>query len=298
MKEKCLNIKFKGMGSPCEITLRGSPNEEETLTALQQEVSRLEQKYSRFLKNSVLNAINASAGDPRGFTVDEETLAIFQHAAACYDQSDGLFDITAGPLNKIWDYRKAIVPDKNTIEETLQNVGFKRIAIKDRKVFLPSGMELDFGGIVKEYAADRLATIANKNSNLMGLINLGGDFAVIGSKHTKYKPWKVGISCPKRPSVAIAEIALHHGGLASSGDYLRCFELHGKRYSHLLNPVTGYPSTGWQSVSIAAPSCLLAGSIATIAMLKPLQESSDFLRDAGLAFVAVDPDGKMLTNLE
>lgn len=298
MTEKKSHLKFKAMGSSCEITLIGSSNADKILAALQSEVSRLERKYSRFLSESELSAINASAGDTRGILVDEETLAIFEHASACYEQSDGLFDITAGPLNKIWDYRKAVVPDKNTIKKTLQNVGFKRISIKDQKVFLPFGMELDFGGIVKEYAADRLATIASRNSELVGLINLGGDFAVIGSEQTNHEPFKVGISCPKDPVVAIAEITLHHGGLASSGDYLRCFELNGKRYSHLLNPITGYPSTGWQAVSVAAPSCLLAGSIATIAILKPLQESSDFLRDTGLSFVAVDNNGKIQTNLE
>ena len=129
------------MGSSCEITLIGSYNADKILAALQSEVSRLERKYSRFLSESELSAINASAGDTRGILVDEETLAIFEHASVCYEQSDGLFDITAGPLNKIWDYRKAVVPDKNTIKTTLQNVGFKRISIKDQKVFLPFGME-------------------------------------------------------------------------------------------------------------------------------------------------------------
>mgnify|MGYP001571719968 CR=1 FL=1 len=113
MTEKKNHLKFKAMGSSCEITLIGSSNADKILAALQSEVSRLERKYSRFLSESELSAINASAGDTRGILVDEETLAIFEHASACYEQSDGLFDITAGPLNKIWDYRKAVVPDKN-----------------------------------------------------------------------------------------------------------------------------------------------------------------------------------------
>jgi thiamine biosynthesis lipoprotein len=297
MAENKSHVKFKAMGSSCEITLMGRHNAEKILAALQSEVSRLERKYSRFLSDSELSAINASAGVTRGILVDKETLAIFEHASACYEQSGGLFDITAGPLNKIWDYHKATVPHKNTIKKTLENVGFKKILIKGQKVFLPFGMELDFGGIVKEYAADRLAAIANKNSGCVGLINLGGDFAVIGSEEKNYKPWEIGIRGPKDPTNAIAAITLYHGGLASSGDYLRCFEHRGKRYSHLLNPLTGYPSDSWQAVSVAAPSCLVAGSIATIAMLKPLQNSLDFLRDTGLAFITVDVDGKTHGNL-
>ena len=148
-------------------------------------------------------------------------------------------------------------------------------------------MQIDFGGIVKEYAADSVARLARSLGVEHGLVNLGGDFSVIGSQPGN-KPWAVGICSPVSESGIMAKIDLLDGGLASSGDYERFFMHQGLRYSHILNPMTGWPSNGLRAVSIAANLCSVAGSVATIAMLKDELEAKAWLKDSGLAYVYMD----------
>jgi len=285
-------LSFKAMGSFCEIQLvdESRIRAKNVSKQLAGEVARLEQKYSRFRDDSFLSEINCSAGNKLGLAIDDETQALFDHALNCFEQSDGLFDITAGALNQIWDFRKALVPSQAQIDAALAHIGLNKISCKDSHIHLPRGMQIDFGGIVKEYAADSVARLARSLGVEHGLVNLGGDFSVIGPQ-PENKPWTVGISSPISESSIIAKIDLSKGGLASSGDYERFFMHEGKRYSHILNPMTGYPSAGLRAVSIAANLCSVAGSVATIAMLKNEAEAKVWLDDSGLGYVYMDSEG-------
>jgi len=156
-----------------------------------------------------------------------------------------------------------------------------------------AGMELDFGGFVKEYAADRVAELARRLGVRSGMIDLGGDLAVVGP-HPNGDPWLVGIRNPRRPNAAMARIAVTHGGLATSGDYERCMIIDGIRYSHLLDPRTGESfRQGPACVSVKADHCLVAGVTATIAMLHTEGEDEVFLSRVGLPHLCVTQDGRI-----
>jgi thiamine biosynthesis lipoprotein len=288
------HFSFKAMGSFCEIQLfdESRIRVKNVVNQLAEEVARLEKKYSRFREDSFLTEINSSAGNKLGLAIDDETQSLFDHALNCFEQSDGLFDITAGALNKIWDFKKAIVPSQAQIDVARAHVGLNKLSCKDSHIHLPRDMQIDFGGIVKEYAADSVARLARSLGVEHGLVNLGGDFSVIGSQPGN-KPWAVGISSPVSESGVMAKIELNDGGLASSGDYERFFMHEGKRYSHILNPMTGWPSNGLRAVSIAANLCSVAGSAATIAMLKDESEAKAWLKDSGLACVYMDSEEKI-----
>lgn len=292
MKPIPQRFSFKAMGSFCEIQLfdESRIHAKNIVNQLSHEVARLEKKYSRFRADSFLSEINSSAGNRHGFAIDDETQLLFEHALNCFEQSDGLFDITAGALNQIWDFKKALVPSQSQIDAALAHVGLNKISCKHSCIYLPRDMQIDFGGIVKEYAADSVARLARSLGIEHGLVNLGGDFSVIGSQPNN-KPWTVGISSPSSASGIMAKIDLLQGGLASSGDYERFFIHEGKRYSHILNPITGYPCAGLRAVSIAANLCSVAGSVATIAMLKEEAEAKVWLRDSGLGHVYMDSQG-------
>lgn len=255
------------------------------------EVKRIEAKYSRYLENSVTSTINRAAG-LAPVRVDAETAALLDYADVCHRQSGGLFDITSGVLRRCWDFRRAIVPSRESIAQLLPLIGWERVHWRDRQVGLSvAGMELDFGGLGKEYAADRAAAVALQLGAAHGFVNLGGDVRVMGP-HPDGAPWIIGIAHPRRPADVVAKVALKGGALATSGDYERYFERDGRRYCHILNPRTGYPVSGLQSASVAAPLCLVAGSLSTIAMLKEA-EGCAFLDAQSFPSLRVDAEGKL-----
>jgi thiamine biosynthesis lipoprotein len=150
-------------------------------------------------------------------------------------------------------------------------------------------MEIDFGGIGKEYAADRMATICHEGGAVHALANLGGDIRVAGPQRDG-APWRVGISHPRLANEVLATVELASGALATSGDYERSFEIDGRRYCHIIDARSGSPATHWQSVSAMAPLCVVAGSCATIAMLLEA-DAEAFLSREGLDYIAVDATG-------
>ena len=285
---------FQAMGSYCEIQIYNESrvNAKRIIRQLAAEVRRLEQKYSRYQSNSLVTEINYSAGNKLGIKIDTETKALFDHALSCFEQSKGMFDITAGVLNRIWDFQSARVPAQVEIDQLLPMIGFHKLSWRKSRLMMPASMEIDFGGIVKEYAADAAAKLARRLGVEHGLVNLGGDFAVIGSQ-PENRPWTVWVANPKYPDNLMAKIDLVDGGLASSGDYERSFVHENKRYSHILNPKTGWPCTGLRATSVAANLCTVAGSMATIAMLMDEESGLIWLRDCGLPVVTMASDGSI-----
>ncbi len=294
MRATLKRYSFQAMGSPCEIQLydESRVNAKQIVRKLAAEVQRLERKYSRFTADSFLADINASAGHKLGIKIDKETRALFDHALSCFEQSGGLFDVTAGVLNRIWDFRNAQVPSTTEIAALLPRIGFNRLSWRGSRLLLPQGMEIDFGGIVKEYAADAAARLGRDLGVKHGLVNLGGDFAVIGPQPDG-ESWTIGVANPQGQDSLMARIDLQQGGIASSGDYERSFINDGVRYSHILNPKTGWPCQGLRAVSVAANLCTVAGSMATIAMLKSEVDGLDYLKESSLPFVAMSADGQV-----
>jgi thiamine biosynthesis lipoprotein len=269
---------------------------ERAALAAEAEVRRLEVRYSRYRDDSMTSRINRTAGNGHPIEVDAETAALIDYAHTAWQQSDGLFDISSGVLRRVWDFKLARVPAQAQIDEMLTLVGWHKVRWRSPLIELPlAGMELDFGGYVKEYAADRAAAAARACGVHHGFVELGGDIALIGA-HPDGTPWEIGIRNPRHPERAIATIALNHGALASSGDYERFFECDGQRYSHLLDPRSGWPVQGLAAVSVVAEECLIAGTATTIAMLKGASDGPRWLQQLGLPHLCIDARGRAHRN--
>jgi thiamine biosynthesis lipoprotein len=250
------------------VDARDRARAEQAIAAAVNEVRRIEAKYSRYRADSVVSRINGAAGGD-AVALDAETSALLQYADTCHEQSNGLFDPTSGVLRRAWSFGPGSrVPATCQVEALLRLIGWDTVERSVDHIRLPlAGMELDLGGIGKEYAADRAAEVLRGAGVVHGYVNLAGDLAVLGPQ-ANGDPWWVGVRHPRVADAAVARVPLQQGGIATSGDYERFFEQAGTRYCHLLNPRTGFPVHGLQSVTVWGPSCLVAGSLASIAMLK------------------------------
>ena len=281
---------FKAMGSPCELKLYcQSAAHAETITQhIIQKVRELEKKYTRFKPDSITSQINNSAGSGKKVTLDQETRQLLNYADTLFSQSDGLFDITSGVLREAWNFKSNRIPTNDELEPLLARIGWQKILCGDDWIELPTvGMQIDFGGFVKEYTADIVANICIEQGIQHGLVNLGGDVRIIGP-HPDGQAWRVGIQHPRKPQKPIAYIDVYSGAIATSGDYERFMIVNNQRYSHLLNPNTGKSiRANFASVSIYHESCLIAGSFSTIGMLKSEIEPA-WLESTGLSYLTVD----------
>jgi FAD:protein FMN transferase len=285
---------FQAMSSLCEVRLEGDDEEvlADAATRAIAEVHRIEVKYSRYRPDSIVSRVNAAAGTGMAVEVDDETAALIDFAGQLHDLSDGLFDITSGVLRKAWDFRAGRVPTSDELQALLPLIGWSQVAWRDRHIELPrAGMELDFGGFGKEYAADRAMAILAAAGQRHGFVNLGGDIRVLGPRGDG-RAWRFGIQHPRRAEGTIASVDMVDGALASSGDYERFFELDGRRYCHILDPRTGWPVSSWSSVSVTAPACVAAGALTTIAMLKG-EQALDFLTTQCATYLAADTSLRM-----
>lgn len=259
------------------------------------EVKRIEAKYSRYLPDSVVSRINLAAGI-RPVELDAETSQLLAYADVCHQQSGGLFDITSGILRRAWDFKEARPPKREAIASLLPLIGWQHVERSADQVVLPKpGMEIDFGGFGKEYAADRAAAVLLSFGLRHAFVSLGGDVVVTGPQ-ADGESWQLGIRHPRQEGQLIASLPIASGAVATSGDYERYIEFDGRRYAHILDPRTGESVQGFQSVTAFAPTCLVAGSITTIAMLKGETIGKDWLQAVGAAYLAIDSGGQVFSN--
>jgi thiamine biosynthesis lipoprotein len=290
---------FTAMGGPCRIRLDCAVEADalEATAAAEAEVRRLERKYSRYLDDSLTSRINRAAGSGAATAIDAETAGLLHYADTLWQESGGLFDLTSGVLRQAWDFKSGQPPRQSKLDPLLSLVGWDRVRWGQDSVSLPvAGMQLDFGGCVKEYGADAAAAALRQSGISHGLVDLAGDMAAVGGQ-ADGKPWQVGIRSPVEQGRAVAGVHLVTGGLASSGDYERCIEFGGRRYGHILDPRRGWPVEGLAAVSVAAPQCLVAGSSATMAMLMPQEEALAWLEELGLPWLAVDREQEVYGTL-
>ena len=270
---KYYHCEFNAMGTPCDIQLfaHNEVQAKQAADAVIADVQRLEALYSRYRSTSFLSEINRVAANGGGMRVDDETASLLDYAVACYEQSDGLFDITSGILRRAWIFDQGKLPEQSLIDELLDKVGWHKVTWKRPVLaFSVPGMEVDFGGVVKEYAVDRAAALCYAQGIKHGVVNLGGDIKVIGPRGDG-SPWRVGIRHPREKPAILDTLLLYEGALASSGDYERCITVNGVRYGHVLNPKTDWPVRYLAAVSVVVDFCGVAGSASTIAMLKEEQ---------------------------
>ena len=280
------------MGSPCEIQIYAESAEQaqKAFRAVTGDIARLETRYSRYRQDSYLSEINRIAAASGEIAVDAETASLLDYAATCYQESDGLFDISSGLLRQAWNFKSPQLPETGQLQQLLERIGWQKLQWQSPHLKFPGlAMELDFGGIVKEYAVDRADTLCRAEGIRHGAINLGGDIKIVGP-HPDGAPWRIGIRHPRQKQALLTTVLMTRGAMASSGDYERCFVIDGKHYGHILNPKTGWPVSHLASVSVVADFCVIAGSAATIALLKE-SEGPSWLQSLGLEHLWVDLSG-------
>ena len=266
------------MATPCELRLETG---DEALArqigiAAERETQRIEQKFSRYRADSVVGKINAGAHG--GLVVDEETASLLDCSQQCYEASEGMFDITSGVLRRAWRFDGSDnIPAAKSVDALLPLVGWSKVTWRRPEIVLPGGMEIDLGGIGKEYAVDRVLAVVRTISRIPTLVNFGGDIAVSGPRADE-TAWNVAIESVEEVGRMAGLLQLRQGGLATSGDARRFLLKDGVRYSHILNPRTGWPvESAPRSVTVAAANCVEAGLTATLAMLQGAG-AEDFLK--------------------
>jgi thiamine biosynthesis lipoprotein len=283
---------FYALGSDCSVQLYAPVQSlaQKAAVAAEREAARIERKYSRYQPQSELYRINTVAGTGGSIVVDPESAGLLDYAFAAYRKSGGLFDITSGLLRQVWDFTSARLPDDIAIGQLLARVGLEKIKWQNPTlIFEIPGMQLDFGGLGKEYAADRAAEICVASGIQRGLIEFGGDIPLIGPQ-LDGTAWPIGIRHPRNAATSIAKLELSLGAVATSGDYERYFDFNGRRYCHILNPRTGWPAQGLRSVTVLGDNCLVVGTLATTAMLKG-RHAGRWLQSLGVRHLIMDEDG-------
>jgi thiamine biosynthesis lipoprotein len=276
-------VRFTAMASPCEVLVPASrlDTARELGQCAAEEAWRIEQKYSRYRSDSVTAWIHAHPGT--ALDLDAESASLMDFAQRCHAISEGMFDITSGILRRAWTFDGSDrLPLPAAVEALLPFVGFEKLTWRSPRLELPVGMELDFGGIGKEYAVDRAYDLLAAKSPGPFLVNFGGDLRASGPPPGGR--WHVGIEKPDVQREAKMVLELERGALATSGDSRRFVLRDGVRYGHVLSPKTGWPVMhAPRSVTVAASSCTEAGLLSTLAMLHGAR-AREFLNEQGVKY--------------
>lgn len=246
---------------------RGPERAQKVAKAVETEACRIERKFSRYRETSVVSEINRNAGRTP-VAVDEETVMLVRAALDLAKMTEGRFDPTVGVLRRVWDFKQQRLPSAEELAELLPLVRAEAVSVRDGTVFLrQGGMEIDLGGVGKEYAVDRAARILRDEGIRSAIVNFAGDVRTVGSRGDG-RPWSVGVADPRaRGRCRFAVRVLNDAGVATSGDYARGFVRNGVRYHHILDARTGWPARGLSSVTVVAASAFRAGLHATAAFL-------------------------------
>lgn len=286
-----ISCRFTAMASPCEVLI-DTQDKAIAITACnlaEKEARYIEHKFSRYRKDNIVHQINTG----KTVKVDEETARLLDYADKLYQLSDGLFDITSGVLRKVWQFDSSNnIPDQKAIDALLPFIGWNKVHWKNPKIKLPGGMEIDLGGIGKEYAVDRTAHIvqsylAAQKLKISVLINFGGDIAVQSPDDEYGRHWLIGVDTDIDGTDQQKDqilLKLNRGGVATSGDTRRYVIKDGRRLGHVLNPLTGWPVENAPSqITVAANTCTDAGMLSTLAMLHGA-EAENFLNKQGVKY--------------
>jgi len=290
--------RFRVMGGGGELRFvedRGIQVAEAIARRAMDEAERIERKYSRYLPGSIISQINRDAGRTP-VAVDPETVELVQAALHLAELTGGAFAPTVGALRRAWNFREERVPAQQEIEALLPLLDHRLVSVRHGTVFLRrAGMELDLGGIGKEYAVDRVAACLRQQGVESAVVNLAGDLCTVGTRGDG-RPWKVGVQDPRqRGKIRFALRMMGEGGIASSGDYERFFVKEGVRYHHLLDARTGYPARGVASATVLAPTAFAAGLAATASFLLGPEAGLAYLeRSTGLEGAIITEAGALL----
>ena len=288
------------MGTAAEISVsQADPKEaEDAMGAAFQEMERVNILMSHYRPDSEASRITRFAGQ-KEIRVSPETVEVIERALYFSCLSGGAFDITIGPVFRLWNFREGKIPDDRSLRENLKRVDYRKVKANGAgsSVFLEdNGMELDLGAIAKGYAVDLACTVLLKRGMENFLVKLGGEIKARGEKEPGV-PWIIGIQHPRLPFELLAKLKVRDAAISTSGDYEKFFLRGGERYHHILNPSTGMPVRECQSVTILAPASMDADALATtVFVLGPRKGFSLIEKFPGAHAVIVDRRGSVLTS--
>jgi len=283
-EEGCWIGEFVAMASPCQLLIDGGDQAQARLCLdkISSDAWRIETTYSRYRDDNIVHEIHNAKGS--AVIVDDETARLLDFSAELYEMSEGLFDITSGVLRRVWDFNGSDqIPEQLTINKVLPLVGWHKVRWEKPYLTLPTDMQIDFGGIGKEYAVDRAAGLMAENCARNFLVNFGGDMFVSGPRDDG-RAWRTAIENPDKPGTAVSMLDVYKGALATSGDARRFLLRDDVRYSHVLNPKTGWPVIDApHSMTVAASTCVEAGMLSTLSLLQGAN-AEKFLDEQGVEY--------------
>ncbi|WP_428979177.1 FAD:protein FMN transferase [Flavobacterium cupriresistens] len=256
------------MGSRFDITIvaQDSLTAETRINETIAEITRIENLISDWKSDSQVSEVNQNAGI-RAVKVDKEVFDLTKRAIAISKMTNGAFDISFAAMEKVWKFDGSMteIPTPEQIKKSVEKVGYKNIVLDSIQstIFLQlPGMKIGFGSIGKGYAADKAREVMEAKGIKAGIVNASGDLTTWG-KQPNGKAWTIGITNPFDTEKFVKIVPLKSEAVTTSGDYEKFVELNGKRYSHIINPITGYPATGLVSVTVFGPSAEMANGFST-----------------------------------
>lgn len=260
------------MGGRFDISIvaKDSLTAEENIDTIIAEISRIEFLISDWKPTSQVSEVNQNAGI-KAVKVDREVLELTQRALYFSEITKGAFDISFAAMERIWKFDGSMttMPTAEAVKKSVEKVGYKNIVIDtiESTIFLKlKGMKIGFGALGEGYATDKCRAMMLAKGIKAGIINASGDMSTWGAQPNG-KPWNIGITNPFKTQKIIQTIRLNNGAVTTSGNYQKFVILNGKRYSHIINPATGYPATGLCSVTVVGPNAEMANGFSTSLMV-------------------------------
>ena len=293
---------LKLMGSRFDITVVAD-SEEKGNTYIDMavaEISRIEKMISSWDSLSETSEIIRNAG-VKPIKVDRELYDLIARSIKISELTEGAFDITYASMDKIWKYDGSMkrLPTEEEVKQSVDKVGYKNIVLDPEKgtVFLANkGMRIGFGAIGKGYAADKAKQLLISKGVKAGIMNASGDLTTWGTQPDG-SSWMVGITNPLNKDKVFSWFPLDDNAVVTSGNYEKFVEFNGKRYSHIIDPRTGWPVSGLTSATIFAPKAELADALATSIFVMGIETGLDFVNQLpGIECVIVDDQGKIFTS--
>lgn len=293
---------LKLMGSRFEIAVVADSKEkgENYIDLAINEISRIEKLISSWDPNSQTSLINKNAGS-KPVKVDEELFNLIERSIKISKITDGAFDISYASMDRIWKFDGSMteMPSVAEIETSVRLIGYEKIALdyENQTVYLTQkGMKIGFGGIGKGYAADKAQALLITAGVQSGIINASGDLTAWGTQPDG-SPWLVGITNPLNTKKMFSWMPVNNQAVVTSGNYEKFVVFNDTRYAHIINPKTGYPTTGIKSVSIFAPRAELADALATSVFVMGVEAGLYFINQInGVEVIIVDDANQFHTS--
>ena len=295
--QKIYTQKESLLGSPYEISIIAKDSIEASyyIQSSIKELKRIENLISDWLPNSQISKVNINAG-LQAVSVDMEVYELVERAVKISKLTNGAFDISYASMDKIWKFDGSMkeMPTLESIKKSVEKVGYQNIILNpgDTSIYLKiKGMKLGLGGIGQGYIADKIKEKLKKEGCKAGLVNVSGDINTWG-KLPNSTPWTVGIINPMNKNKVFATFQLEDNAVETSGNYEKYVTFNGKRYSHIIDPRTGFPASGIVSVSVFAKQTEVADAFATAIFVMGVDVGLDFVNQIkGIECIIVDDKG-------